>query len=123
MKKSNDCDERDLMLDGDRELRSMGCVWFVLRAYWAYVDPKERRWERTRTLAIRKYAFRRTFDVRARNGEKLHKQYLEYIIERASAERLNRNSFGLNADEVRRLAKEILSTNQGLNLVAPRDEL
>ena len=123
MKKSNDCDERDLMLDGDRELRRMGCAWFVLRAYWAYVDPKERRWERTRTLAVRKCAFRRTFDVRARNGEKLHKQYLEYIIERASVERLNRNSFGLNADEVRRLAKEILSTSPELNLVVLRNEL
>ena len=123
MKKSNDCDKRGLIPDDERELRRMGCAWFVLRAYWAYVDPKERRWEGTKTLAVRKCAFRRTFDVRARNGEKLHKQYLEYIIERASAERLNRNSFGLNADEVRRLAKEILSTNPELNPVVLRNEL
>ena len=123
MKKTNDCKERGLMPDGDRELWRMGCAWFVLRAYWAYVDPKERRWERTRTLAVRKCAFKRTFDVLARNGEKLHKQYLEYITERASAARLNRNSFGLNADEVRRLAKEILSSNPELNIVVSRDEL
>ena len=123
MKKSNDCNESGLMPEGDRELRRMGCAWFVLRAYWAYVDPKERRWAGTRTVAVRKCAFRRTFDVRARNGEKCHKQYLEYIIEHANTARLGSNRLGINAEEVRRLAKEILSTNPGLNLVAPRDEL
>ena len=74
-------------------------------------------------MAVRKSAFRRTFDVRARNGKKLHEQYLEYIIEKASVALLNHNRLGVRAEEVRRLAKEILSTNPGLNLVAPRDEL
>ena len=123
MKSSNDSHKNALAVENERELRRMGIAWFVLRSYWAYVNPKERRWERTRTLAVRKCAFKRTFDVLARNGEKLHKQYLEYITERASAARLNRNSFGLNADEVRRLAKEILSSNPELNIVVSRDEL
>ena len=123
MKKTNHCNESVLRPDDDRELRRMGCAWFVLRAYWAYVDPKERRWEGTRTLAVREYAFRRTFDVRARNGNKLHKQYLEYIIEKANAALLNHNSFGISAEEVRKLAKETLSTNPALNLVVSRDEL
>lgn len=123
MKKTNDSNECSVTPDDYEELWRMGCAWFVLRAYWAYVDPKERRWEGTRTLAVRKCAFRRTFDVRARNGNKLHKQYLEHIIEKANAALLNRNSFGVSAEEVRKLAKEILSRNMALNLVALRDEL
>jgi hypothetical protein len=108
--------------DPDGELRRMGCVWFVLRAYWAYVDPKERRWEGTRTLAVRCHAFRRTYDIMIENV-KLHKQYLKYIIEKANAARLNHNNFGISAEEVRKLAKEILSTNPELDLIVSRNEL
>jgi hypothetical protein len=54
---------------------------------------------------------------------KLHKQYLKYIIEKANAARLNHNNFGISAEEVRKLAKEILSTNPELDLIVSRNEL
>ncbi len=123
MKSSNDSHKNALAVENERELRRMGIAWFVLRSYWAYVNPKERRWENTKTLLVRECAFRRTFNVLARNGEKLHKLYLEYIIENANPALINHNRLGVSADEVRKLAKEILSTNPGLKLVVSKDEL
>lgn len=123
MKCSNDSHKNAPMDENERELRRMGAAWFVLRSYWAYVNPKERRWANTKTLSVRECAFRRTFNVLARNGERLHKVYLEYIIEKANPELINHNRLGVGSAEVRKLAKEILSTNPRLNLVVSKDEL
>ena len=106
----------DDVIDGGDELRRMGIAWFVLRAYWAYVNSDERRWANTATIAVRKNAFRKTFGVIAAGGEPLHKLFLEYVIHHSTSAKIDRNGFGVSADNVRELANEILARNPFLNV-------
>lgn len=106
----------DDVIDGGDELSRMGIAWFVLRAYWAYVNSDERRWANTATIAVRKNAFRRTWDAITAGGEKLHRLFLEYIIHDATSAKINRNRLGVSAGEVRELANEILTRNVSLNI-------
>ena len=112
----------DRMIDGDEmgvvdELNRMGTAWFVLRAYWAYVNSRETRWNNTATVNIRKSAFRRTMDMSTAVGEKLHMLFLGRVINEANPAGIDRNNLGVTGDEILTLANEILERNPSLSLL------
>ena len=112
----------DGMIDGDEmgvvdELNRMGTAWFVLRAYWAYVNSRETRWNNTATVNVRKSAFRRTMGMSTAAGEKLHMLFLGRVINEANPAGIDRNNLGVTGDEILTLANEILERNPSLSLL------
>ena len=99
------------------ELNRMGTAWFVLRAYWAYVDSREKRWNNTATVNVRENAFCRTLSMITAEGEKMHRYFLSHVISQANHLRLNHNTLGVTGDEILTLANEILERNPSLSLL------
>ena len=85
--------------DGGEILSKMGASWFVSRAYYDRVDENHRNWDRVSTASSRtsRYVSARCY----------HKAWLEEVLAMKD-ERLNKNTIGLDAWEVKTMAKEIL---------------
>jgi hypothetical protein len=99
------------------ELNRMGSAWFVLRAYCAYVDLREKRWNNTATVNVRENAFFRTLSMITAEGEKMHRYFLSHVINEANHLKLNHNTLGVTGDEILTLANEILERNPSLSLL------
>ena len=99
------------------ELNRMGSAWFVLRAYCAYVDSREKRWNNTATVNVRENAFFRTLSMITAEGEKMHKCFLSYVINKANPAGIDRNNLGVTGDEILTLANEILERNPSLSFL------
>ena len=99
------------------ELNRMGTAWFVLRAYWACVDSREKRWNNTATVNVRENAFCRTLSMITEKEEKMHRYFLSHVISQANHLRLNHNTLGVTGDEILTLANEILERNPSLSLL------
>jgi hypothetical protein len=97
------------------ELNRMGSAWFVLRAYCAYVDSREKRWNNTATVNVRENAFFRTLSMITAEGEKMHRYFLSHVINQENHLRLNHNTLGVTGDEILTLANEILERNPSLS--------
>ena len=85
--------------EGGYDLRRMCASWFVSYAYYEYIDREHKNW------AVLKTAKNRISKYKA--SRKYHKLWLEKVLEMNSYA-LNRNTIGLNADQVKKMAYEIL---------------
>ena len=85
--------------EGGYDLRRMGASWFVSYAFYEYVDNEHKNWQRLKTAQnrISKY----------KASKKFHKLWLEKIRGMNSAA-LDRNTIGLNSEQVKKMACEIL---------------
>ena len=80
-------------------LADMGATWFVSYAYYNRIDRNHRNWDRVSTAAARmsKYIA----------GTSYHQQWLREIFV-MNDKKLNTNKIGLNAQQTKAMAKEIL---------------
>lgn len=85
--------------DGGDILNKMGVAWFVSYAYSVRLDPAHRNWTRTTTTKMRKSYFDKTVTY--------HRFWL-YKILHMDDKRLNRNTIGLTAAQVKQMAHELL---------------
>lgn len=85
--------------EGGEILTGMGASWFVSYAYYERIDKNHRNWDRvaTKQTRISKYNI----------GRKYHEFWLREILLMNPAN-LNRNTIGLRAEGIQRMAKELL---------------
>lgn len=77
----------------------MGATWFVSYAYYDRVDKNHRNWDRVSTAAYR--------TSRYIAGIPYHKEWLQEVLV-IKDENLSKNTIGLDARQVKAMAKEIL---------------
>ena len=80
-------------------LSKMGATWFVSYAYYDRVDQNHRNWDWVSTAASR--------TSRYIAGIPYHKEWLQGVLVMKD-ENLSKNTIGLNAWQVKAMAKEIL---------------
>ncbi len=91
-----------IMLDlkTERELKRMGVSWFVSYSYYKKIDSSHRNWEKNDTNdTIRIPAYNRTVLN--------HKNFLLEILKKNN-DMLSRNSLGLDGNDIKIMAQEIL---------------
>lgn len=89
-----------LDLKTERELKRMGASWFVSYSYYKKIDPSHRNWEKNDTNdTIRIPTYNRTLLN--------HKDFLLEILKK-SDEMLSRNSLGLDGNDIKIMAQELL---------------
>jgi len=87
---------------GGELLSKMGASWFVSYAYYVHVDNKHMNWKRARTYKSRIAKFEATFSY--------HRYWLDKVQE-MDDKKLNSNSIGLAATEVKRMAIVVMEAN------------
>ena len=80
-------------------LSKMCATWFVSYAYYDRVDKNHRNWDRVSTAASR--------TSRYIAGIPYHKEWLQEVLV-MNDKKLNTNKLGLNAQQTKAMAKEIL---------------
>ena len=80
-------------------LSKMGATWFVSYAYYDRVDRSHRNWDRVSTAVSR--------TSRYIAGVSYHKGWLQEVLVMKD-ENLSKNTIGLDAWQVKAMAKEIL---------------
>ncbi|MEG1913359.1 MAG: hypothetical protein RRY64_08360 [Oscillospiraceae bacterium] len=86
--------------DGGDILSKMGATWFVSYLYYRRMDTSHRNWSRvsTATSRISKYNASSAF----------HKEWLQEVL-LMNPQKLNTNTIGLDAGQVKAMAQELLS--------------
>ena len=87
--------------EGGEDLTTMGATWFVSYCYYDKIDRTHKNWERVETHNSRQSVYRRTAHY--------HRFWLERVLEMDS-ERLSANTIGLTGDEVIKMAKILLNS-------------
>lgn len=82
-------------------LTTMGAVWFVSYCYYNKIDKIHLNWQNISTVSNRMSVYRRTADF--------HKFWLHRVLE-MNDRNLNKNTLGLSGDEVKNMAKKLLTT-------------
>ena len=85
-------------------LAKMGAWWFVSYSYYIYVDRTHRNWYNVSTEATRRSVYNRS--------KEYHTYWLTEVLEMERLE-VHGNGGNLSADEIKRMAKEILSVVSG----------
>ena len=80
-------------------LSKMGATWFVSYAYYDRVDKNHRNWDRLSTAASR--------TSRYITGMPYHKEWLQEVLTMKD-KNLSKNTIGLDAWQVKAMAKVIL---------------
>lgn len=86
--------------DGGEILTVMGATWFVSYLYYELIDKTHKNWQLVKTHEMRKSNF-----LKSRS---YHKFWLEQVLS-MSNEKLNTNKIKIDANETKRMAKELLS--------------
>ena len=84
-------------------LTTMGATWFVSYAYYLNVDGGHTNWQQVSTCQNRM----RTFNW----SKKYHQFFLSKIAE-MKEDNLDKNTLGLKGQEIKRMAKELLTRIQ-----------
>lgn len=85
--------------EGGEILTGMGASWFVSYAYYQHIDDKHTNWSKVSTIQPRISKYNK--------GKTFHKAWLQEIIN-MNPLNLNKNTIGLSANEIKRMAKELL---------------
>jgi hypothetical protein len=85
--------------DGGDDLTTMGASWFVSYLYYLYIDNSHINWNNISTVDLRMNTFNKT--------GKYYKYWLQQILIMRDCN-LNKNKIGLNAMNIKRMAKELL---------------
>ncbi len=84
--------------DGGEALRKIGAAWFVSYAYYEKRDRTHTNWMRVKTTKTRSSNYERSREY--------HKFWLNKVL-LMNDEKLNRNTLGLNASDIKDLAKKL----------------
>ncbi|MCM1320858.1 MAG: hypothetical protein NC041_01620 [Bacteroides sp.] len=88
-------------LDRGRELTTMGASWFVSYKYHELIDKTHNNWAKVeKTLENRISVYGKS--------DKYHKYWLKEVL-KMDDRNLNKNKLELEADEIKRMAKEVLA--------------
>ena len=85
--------------EGGEILTGMGASWFVSYAYYQYIDKGHTNWDRVATTQPRISKYNK--------GKPYHKSWLKEVVNMNPAN-LNKNTIGLNSDDVKNMAKQLL---------------
>ena len=85
--------------EGGEILTGMGASWFVSYAYYENLDPAHKNWSRVPTVQARLSRYNR--------GRIYHEAWLQQVL-KMNPDNLEKNTIGLSARTVKRMAKEIL---------------
>ena len=85
--------------EGGDVLNKMGVAWFVSYAYSVRKNPAHKNWSRTATTKMRVTFFEKTLPY--------HRFWL-YKILRMDDKRLNRNTIGITAAQIKQMAHDLL---------------
>lgn len=95
-------------LDGARRITTMGASWFVSYKYYELIDENHNNWAQVKKLlGNRMHAYDESEDY--------HEYWLNEVLKMSDG-KLNRNKLGLTADEIKRMAREILSVMKSESL-------
>ena len=86
--------------EGGEYLSSMGASWFVSYAYYDKVDKSQTKWQAVDTVDQRISLYKRT--------DKYHIKWLEEVCNMQD-DKLNTNTLGLDANEIKIMVQELLS--------------
>ena len=86
--------------DGGEYLTTMGAVWFVSYCYYDRIDKAHLNWKKISTISNRLSIYRRTVNF--------HNYWLNMVLE-MNDDNLNKNTLGLLGQEVKIMAKKLLS--------------
>ena len=89
---------------GGEELTTMGASWFVSYSFYCYKDKSHKKWKKVSTYPSRISVFNRT--------KNYHRFWLQQILE-MNERNLNRNKIGLEATEVKNMARELIKIESG----------
>ena len=89
--------------EGGEILSKMGASWFVSYAYYEKVDVTHKNWDKVSTTASR--------ISRYNEGRKYHKLWLQEVLV-MNPINLNRNTLGLDASQIKTMAKAVLTKLQ-----------
>jgi len=92
--------------DGGRELTTMGASWFVSYSLYFYKDKSHLNWKNIPTYQTRINVFSRT--------KNYHQYWLMQILEMNDTN-LNKNEIGLDAEEIKKIAKELITLLERCN--------
>ena len=84
---------------GGNILADMGATWFVSYAYYDRIDRKHKNWDFVSTSAVRITKYKSSISY--------HHAWLTEVLV-MNDKKLNTNKIGLNAQQTKTMAKEIL---------------
>lgn len=85
--------------EGGEILTGMGASWFVSYAYYQHIDKAHTNWDRVATTQPRISKYNK--------GRAFHKAWLQEIVN-MNPLNLSKNTIGLSANEIKKMAKELL---------------
>jgi hypothetical protein len=85
--------------DGGEYLTTMGAAWFVSYSFYNLQDQTHLNWERVSTCPSRISTFNRT--------NQYHKFWLQQVLNMKD-DNLNKNTIGLNATQIKQMARLLL---------------
>lgn len=86
--------------NGGENLTTIGATWFVSYAYYKHIDNSHIAWKNVKTVNSRISVFNRTA---------VHHKYWLYKIVQMNDENLNKNTIGLNATDIKKMANILIS--------------
>ncbi|MBR2362712.1 MAG: hypothetical protein IKA80_08710 [Spirochaetaceae bacterium] len=87
--------------EGGEILTTMGATWFVSYSWYEKKDKTHTNWRKLSTYKNRESVFR--------NSRNYHQKWLHYVTSMSDAN-LNKNTLGLDAKEIKKMAAELLKT-------------
>lgn len=91
----------DFNFEGGEILAKMGATWFVSYAYYNRIDKNHTNWARVSTTQPRQSKYNK--------GTDFHKSWLKEVISMNPAN-LCKNTIGLDAEQTKAMARELLTT-------------
>lgn len=88
---------------GGEFLTTMGATWFVSYSYYNYIDTNHTNWNCVNTYKNRMSVYAKT--------KQYHRFWLQQVLD-MNPNQLNKNTLGLEAHEIKAMAKEILSAHK-----------
>lgn len=86
--------------EGGDELTTMGACWFVSYCYYKNIDSNHKNWNNVSTVSNR---------VSVYTGTKHYYKYWLLEVLKMADKNLNKNSLGLSAYQVKKMASELLA--------------
>ena len=84
---------------GGKILSQIGATWFVSYSYYENIDKSHLNWKKISTVTTRISKYH--------SGKEYHKVWLNEVL-RMNPINLNKNTIGLDAQQVKMMAQEIL---------------
>ncbi len=89
------------IIDGSKNLRTMGNTWFISRLYYEMVNREHLNWKQATSLKTKESAFKLS--------KEFHKIWLHYVQEMADVNSMATNKIDLSADEIGAMVNALIA--------------